>query len=150
MSDFDRLCKEFENMDILSYSALLAERSQRILPALSAVTQDGESGVEIFMTFIIGAIAADNRLAEEEYALIYPLLHAFFGESVNYEDAKKAFNKMKPEHKEIKNITDEMVDMLGLLSTDLKKDIVLVCMLICAVDGKISLKEKNWIRQLIK
>lgn len=150
MSDFDRLCKEFENMDILSYSALLAEKSQRILPALSAVTQDGESGVEIFMTFILGAIAADNRLAEEEYALIYPLLHAFFGENVNYEDAKKAFSKMKPEHKKIKNITDEMVDMLGLLSTDLKKDIVLVCMLICAVDGKISLKEKNWIHQLIK
>lgn len=150
MNDFDRLCKEFEQMDVLSYSELLTERSQKIIPALAKITQDGESGIEIFFTFILGAIAADNRLAEEEYELLYPMLRLFFDDNINYETAKKSFRQMKPEHKLLKNITDEMVDVLGLLSKDLKKDIVLVCMLICAVDGKISLKEKNWIRQLIR
>lgn len=57
---------------------------------------------------------------------------------------------MRQEQREMKKVVDEMVDVLGILSDDLKNDIVLVCMLICAVDGKISLKEKSWIKQLLK
>ncbi len=150
MTDFDKLCKEFEQLDVVSYTTLLADRSQRIIPYLAAITQDGESGVEIFASFIYGAIAADGRLSEEEYAIVYPLLHAFFGDSLNYEDAKKAFRKIKAENRDVKKTVDEMVDVLGILSDDLKNDIILVCMLICAVDGKVSLKEKNWIKQLMK
>ncbi len=150
MSDFDKLCKEFEKLDVISYTTLLADRSKRILPALAAITQNGESGVEIFKTFILGAIVADGKLSEEEYALIFPHMQEFFGSSIDYEGAKKAFNRMRPEQKDLKSITDEMVDVLGILSDDLKNDIVLVCMLICAIDGKISLKEKSWIKQLLK
>ena len=42
-----------------------------------------------------------------------------------------------------------MVDLIGLFSEDIKADIIVVCMLICAIDGNISAKEKNWIKQLI-
>jgi len=150
MTDFDKLCKEFEQLDVVSYTTLLTDRSSRILPYLTAITQDGESGVEIFASFIYGAIAADGRLSEEEYAIVYPLLHAFFGDSLNYDEARKAFRRIKAENRDVKKSVDEMVDVLGILSDDLKNDIILVCMLICAVDGKISLKEKNWIKQLMK
>ena len=137
-------------MDVLSYVALLGIKSKRILPALIDITQDGETGVEIFASFIIGAIAADGRLSETEYELLSPLLHAFFGEELDYETCKKAFRKMAPEQRELKKSVDEMVDVLGLLSDDLKDDIITVCLLICAVDGKVSLRERNWIKQLIR
>lgn len=137
-------------MDVLSYVALLGIKSKRILPALIDITQDGETGVEIFASFIIGAIAADGRLSETEYELLSPLLHAFFGEELDYETCKKAFRKMAPEQRELKKSVDEMIDVLGLLSDDLKDDIITVCLLICAVDGKVSLRERNWIKQLIK
>lgn len=137
-------------MDVLSYVALLGIKSKRILPALIDITQDDETGVEIFASFIIGAIAADGRLSETEYELLSPLLHAFFGEELDYETCKKAFRKMAPEQRELKKSVDEMVDVLGLLSDDLKDDIITVCLLICAVDGKVSLRERNWIKQLIK
>lgn len=137
-------------MDVLSYVALLGIKSKRILPALIDITQDGETGVEIFASFIIGAIAADGRFSETEYELLSPLLHAFFGEELDYETCKKAFRKMAPEQRELKKSVDEMVDVLGLLSDDLKDDIITVCLLICAVDGKVSLRERNWIKQLIK
>ena len=42
-----------------------------------------------------------------------------------------------------------MVDVIGCFSDEMKTDIVIVAMLICAVDGKISFKEKNWIKKLI-
>ena len=100
MSEFNKICKEFEQLDVLSYVALLGIKSKRILPALIDITQDGETGVEIFASFIIGAIAADGRLSETEYELLCPLLHAFFGEELDYETCRKAFRKMAPEQRE--------------------------------------------------
>ena len=42
-----------------------------------------------------------------------------------------------------------MVDLIGFFSEEMKADIIIVIMLICAVDGKISSKEKKWIKALI-
>lgn len=150
MKDFDKLCKDFESIDIDTYAAVLTEKAMKLIPALSAFSEDGLSGIEIFASFIYGAIAADGKLSEDEYALIYPLLHAFFGDSIDYNDAKRAFSSLSKEHKELKTIVDEMVDLIGFFSDEMKADIIIVVMLICAVDGKISLKEKNWIKKLIK
>lgn len=50
----------------------------------------------------------------------------------------------------IKKAVKEMVDVFGQLSDELKEDIIIICMLICSIDGKISLKEKNWIKKLLK
>lgn len=150
MKEFNKLCEEFEQLDVLSYGAILAEKSLTILPALTAITEDGLSGTAIFSSFIFGAIAADGRLSEEEYVLLYPLLHAFFGDSVNYDDCKALVRAAKTETRQLKKAVNEMVDVLGLLSDDLKNDIIVVCLMICAVDGKVSLKEKQWIKQLIK
>lgn len=149
MKEFDLLCKEFENLDVLSYSAYLAEKSSNVLPALQAVAENGIDGAEIFFSFIMGAIAADGKLAEEEYLLISPLLTTFFGKTVSYEECKKAFKLFKKETKELLKTVDQMVDILGLLSDELKNDIVIICLMICAIDGKVSLKEKKWIKQLI-
>ena len=150
MNDFNKLCKEFESIDAATYSTILAEKSLRIVPALMAITEDGLSGAEIFASFIMGAIAADGKLSEEEYMLVYPMLHLFFGDNVNYDDCKKAVRSLRHEGKELGKIVDEMVDVIGLLSEDLKDDIIIVIMLITAVDGRISLREKNWIKKLIK
>ncbi len=150
MREFNLICKEFEQLDSLSYGVILAKKSAKILPALKNITKDGLTGAAIYSTFILGAIVADGRISEEEYALCYPLLRAFFGEEIDYNDVKKAVKLLKTESKELKRNVDEMVDILGKLDDELKDDIVIVCMMICAIDGKISLKEKNWIKQLIK
>ncbi len=150
MREFNLICKEFEQLDSLSYGVILAKKSAKILPALKNITKDGLTGAAIYSTFILGAIVADGRISEEEYALCYPLLRAFFGEEIDYNDVKKAVKLLKTESKELKRNVDEMVDILGELDDELKDDIVIVCMMICAIDGKISLKEKNWIKQLIK
>ena len=71
-------------------------------------------------------------------------------DDINYEDAKRAFSSLSKEHKELKNMVDDMVDLIGCFSDEMKADIILVAMLICAVDGKISQREKNWIKKLIK
>ena len=37
MSDFDRLCKEFENIEFEEYALLLKEKSMKVLPALAVL-----------------------------------------------------------------------------------------------------------------
>lgn len=149
MKDFNQLCKEFEQLDTLNYSALLAEKSLKLLPALSKITSDGLTGIAMYATFILGAIVADGKVSEEEYLLCYPLLHEFFGDNVDYNDVKRAAKSLKPESKDLKKCVNALIDALGETDEELKSDAIIVCMMICAIDGKISLKEKNWIKQLI-
>lgn len=150
MKSFDQLCKEFETLDPISYGVILTEKSMRVLPALAEISADGLTGSAIFSTFVLGAVAADGKLTEEEYALTEPLFKLFFGENVRFEDCRAVIRAMRRESKELKKAVDEMVDLFGLISEDLKAEIILVCMMICAIDGKISLAEKLWIKQLIK
>ena len=138
-------------MDPQTYAALITEKSVKIIAALSVITKNGSDGVAIYSNFILCSIAADGKLDESEYKLLKPSFEALAGKEVSYEDAVAMFNAAGlNKSKDYKNIVDEMVDILGLVSLDLKRDIILVCMMICAVDGKISRKEKKWIKQLIR
>ena len=134
MKEFDQICKEVENMDVLTYGTVLADKALTIIPALNKITEDRIDAVSIFATFVIGSIVADGKLDENEYILLYPMLHAFFRDDVNYEDCKKIARTFRKEGKELKKYVDYMVDVLGLVSDELKEDIIVVCLLICAID----------------
>lgn len=149
MTQFDDICKEFEQLDPATFGAILREKSASVLSALSAITEDEETGAQVFLDFILMSMAADGKLAEAEFNLIKPGLEAFMGQEVPFEEAKRIFNKLQLNTNENKNVVDFMVDLLGQVSPQMKIDIITVCMLICAVDGRISGKEKAWIRQLI-
>jgi len=82
--------------------------------------------------------------------LIRPALEKTVGGEVSYEEAKAAFKAIKKDAKDDRFIVDLMVDILGEVSEELKSDIIIVVMLVCAVDGKISMKEKKWIKQLME
>lgn len=151
MSCFNILCEVLERLDDETYNALMEEKSSRIIPALSEITADGLSGVQIYVDFVICAVAADGKLTEAEYQLIKPILDLSMEADVGYGDAQKFFydNGLdKPE--EYKNSMDSIADLLGLVSQELKDDIVLLCMLVCAVDGEMSDEEREWIQQLIE
>lgn len=149
MTEFDDLCREAEDIDFETRCAILKGKSQEILPLLSEKSEDGESGADILSTFLFSAMAADGRLSSEEYDLLYPLLSSFLGDKINYTDAKKAVGAMKKENREMKKISEDMIGVLAEFSEDLRREIVLVIMMICAADGKISLSEKLWIKKLL-
>ena len=52
-SEFDKLCKEFENLDPVTYSEVLKQKSVKIIAVMSAITENGVSGVQIYTSFII-------------------------------------------------------------------------------------------------
>ena len=131
-------------------SDLLREKSVNVMAAMAMISRDGLTGVQIYTSFIIAAIMADGKLDKSEYELIRPMLEKMLGSEVTYEEAKAAFKAVRKDAKDDRVIIDYMVDILGEVSPELKADIIIITMLVCAVDGKISYKEKKWIKQLLE
>lgn len=150
MKDFNELCKAVEELSPVEYAAMLGKSALRIMPAIRAFSEDGLECTQILASFLIASVYADGKLDESEYAVMEPLLKAFFGEDFDFGDAKAMVKSFRKEGKAVKKEVDYLVDFLGTVSEDLKADIIFVCLLICAVDGKVSMKEKAYIRQLIK
>lgn len=150
MKDFNELCRSVEELSPLEYAAVLGRTSLKIMPAIRAFSEDGRTCAEVLSAFVIASVYADGKLDESEYLLMAPLLKAFFGEDFDFEDAKKLAKEWRKEGRAVKKEVDYLVDFLGTLSEELKGDIIFACLLMCAVDGKVSLKEKAYIRQLMR
>lgn len=150
MKDFDLLCKEVEEMNVIEYNVLLRSLGARVKPALYLLTDDPAEVNGMLAMFMIASVYADGKLDEAEYEMILPMLKSFFGEEVDFAEAKEMVKAFKPEGKELMKLMDNIVDLLGLLSDDLKDDLIMICLLICAVDGKVTAKEKRYIKQLIR
>ena len=149
MSDFDTLCKQLENMDPETFAQIFNDKSVDVISALVALTADGKDGVTAYLQFILASVAADGVLSKPEFTLLKPMFDRIADKDTTYEDAVEIFNGLgldKPDA--YKDIIDTMVDIIGLVDEDMKDDIILLCLLVCAVDGEVTEKEKDWIRQL--
>ena len=144
MGNFDDLCSVLENLDPRTYRDLMMKKTQDILVAFGAMS-------EVYCDFLLCAVAADGVLTEEEFLLAKPVLDRMLDADISFQDALEYFGDYGLDQPEgYKDTMDGIVDMLGAVSPTLKDDIILVCMLVCAVDGVISEDEKSWIRQLIE
>ena len=151
MSNFDDLCSVLENLDPKVYGDLMVKKTQDILAAFGTMSEDREDCIALYCDFLLCAVAADGMLTEEEFLLAKPVLDRMLDADTCFEDAQSYFHEYGLDQPEgYKDTMDGIVDMLGTVSPVLKDDIILVCMLVCAVDGKISDDEKAWIRQLIE
>ena len=151
MSNFDALCQVLEDMDNETYNDIINQKSADVLKALIELTEDDLSGVSIFADFVMCAVAADGKLTEEEFLFLKPSLDLILDKDTTYGDAQKVFyDNGLDKPKDYKRVMDQMVDIIGQVDPALKDDIVLLCLMICAVDGRASEKEKRWIRTLIE
>ena len=67
----------------------------------------------------------------------------------DYQEAQEIFeNTGLNRSEDYKAAVDDMVDIVNMVP-EIREDVVIVCLLACAVDGKISFKEKQWIKRLI-
>lgn len=149
MSNFDKLCEKLAALPYDEKVEMINDISAEIIPALADITQDGMGAVSAYTDFILCAVAADGKLAKEEYQLIKPLFDAAAEKDVSYDEALAIFKSSGYDNPaEYKKTVDLMVDLVGTVSDELKDSIITLCILICAVDGEISEEEKKWIVQL--
>ena len=149
MFEFTKLCNAFEKMSALERGAVIAEKSVKVIAKLKLLAVPGVDPVETLATFIVGGVAADGKLDEREYLLIYPSLVKAFGEDFDFATVKAEFEGDKQTHKEIRDYTRDLLTVLSLVDDSIREDVVALCLAVVTVDGKISLKERKYIKKLI-
>ncbi len=151
MSNFDALCQVLEDMDNDTFNDIVNQKSADVIKALIGITEDSLSGISVFADFILCAVAADGELTEKEYLFLKPSLDLILQKETTFEDAQRLFyDEGLDKPKDYKRAMDQMVDVIGRVSPELKDDIVLLCLMVCAVDGEVTEEEKDWIRNLIE
>lgn len=148
MSEFAKMCKEYEKLSAVQRGAILARSSVTVLAKLKLLDLPGVDPVHTLAGFILGSVVADGRVNEQEYLLIYPALLHVFGDDFDFESVKASFRKDREGRNTVRLYTEEMLSLLALADESLRDDIVELCLCVVTVDGKISLREKNYIRRL--
>ena len=149
MFEFTKVMKDYEKLGAIERGLMLTEKSVKILAKLSAADIDGLDPVETLASFIIGSVVADGKLHEKEYLLIYPALLKVFGSDFDYDGIKKGFEADKDGGKEIERYTRDLIRILESVDETLYEDVIILCLCVVTVDGKISLRERNYIKRLI-
>ena len=149
MFEFKKLCNELEALNPVERGVILAEKSVSVMKGLSGL-EIPLNPVRTLVTFIIGSVASDGSINEKDYLYIYPSLVKAFGNDFDFISAKQAIGLAKDIKKEIMKYTKEMISIINACDEALATDVISLCLLITSVDGKISLKEKRYIRQLCK
>lgn len=149
MFEFNKVMKDYESLNAIERGLMLTEKSVSILAKLSALDIDGIDPVETLASFIIGSVVADGKLHEKEYLLIYPALVKVFGSDFDYESIKKEFEADKDGRKDIAGYTTDLLRVLGTVDETLYEDVIILCLCVITIDGKVSLREKNYVKRLI-
>ena len=149
MFEFKKLCNDLEALNPIERGVILAEKSVSVMKGLSGL-EIPINAVETLVTFVIGSVVSDGAINEKDYLYIYPSLVRAFGNDFDFISAKQAIGLAKDIKKEIIKYTKEMISIINVCDEDLAVDIISLCLLVTSVDGKISLKEKRYIRQLCK
>lgn len=148
MLEFKRVCDAYEKMSAIERGTLLTKKAAVVLARLEALSLPGVDPVSVHAGFIVGSVTADGRINEKEYLLIYPALVKAFGDAFDFTTIKNAFRRNKDGKKLVADYTEEMLHILSLMDEELKWNVIMLCLCVASIDGKITLKEKRYIRRL--
>lgn len=148
MFEYIEKCKKFEKLSTFERFALLANKSLIVTNNLSKLGFNVNESLSLIATFILGSIVSDGEVNEKEYLLMYPALLRTFGDNFDFDSIKEAFKNDFKTRKELKNYLKDILSLLNSVSNELKEDIVDICFAIVTIDGKLSLKERIYMRKL--
>ncbi len=148
MFEYIEKCKKFEKLSTFNRYALLADKSLLITSKLTELGFNVNESLSLIATFILGSIVSDGEVNEKEYLLMYPALLRTFGDNFDFDSIKEAFKNDFKTRKELKNYLKDILSLLNSVSNELKEDIVDICFAIVTIDGKLSLKERIYMRKL--
>ncbi len=149
MSELTELFKSFEQLSSAERAVILTEQSAVILQKMRLLPFLDTDPVALLAGFVIGSAAADGRINEKEYLIIYPSLVKVFGDGFDFNSVKAMFRNEKEGRKALTDFTAELMQILSAVDESIRYDIIMLCLAIVSVDGKITPREKKYIRTLL-
>ncbi len=148
MFEFKKICDTFEKLSTRERRQLLEEKSSSVFHELQSRSTPESNPKEILAGFMIGSAMADGELNEMEYLLMYPSLVRTFGADFDFRSLKENFRCNKDGKKLVGDYVEKVLSILRFSGEKLKRDVVILCLCTTSMDGKITLKEKRYIRRL--
>ncbi len=149
MFELKKLAQTFEEMTPSERGILLVKKAAKIRARLACEEELGVSPSRVLAGFIIGSAVVDGKVDEKEYLLMYPSLIRAFGCDFDYESIKKSFCGGFAGKKTAADYVDETLRAIEGFDDELKTDVVVLCMCVMSVDGKVSLKERRYLKKLL-
>lgn len=150
MFEFQKLCREIEALSPSKRAMLLSEKSIAVIKGLRELGAMETDPVVILASFIIGSVVSDGSISEKDYLFIYPSLQKAVGNECDLAAIKRSVKVSKDIQKTIAVYTQELLAIISEADEQLGNDLISLCLLVTSADGKISLKEKRYIKQLCK
>ncbi len=150
MFEFKKMCDEYEKLSFVERGVLLSEKSVKIFAKLKFLDLPDIDPATALAGFVIGSVVADGKVNEQEYLLIYPALIKTFGYDFDFHSIKQSFSGLIGARRLINEYTAQMMCIFDCVDDELKCDIITLCLCVTSMDGKISLKEKRYIKRLCK
>lgn len=151
MFKFFKLCNEYEKLSALQRGAILTEKSVKILARMRLTGADANiDPVETLACFILASIAADGKVNEQEYILMYPALVKVFGSDFDFASVKKIVAENSALKKSAVDYSKILAKQLSKTDEEFIDDVIGLCLCVVSVDGKISFRERNYIKKLMK
>lgn len=139
-----------EGKNAAEREALLSERALKVTESLKALGSHLAQSIKALASFIIGSTVSEGAICEKDYMYIFPSLIKAFGKECDVAELKRAYKTSADIQNDVDKNVRAMRDVYNAASDSLKEDILFLCLLIAAEDGKISDAEKRYIRQLAK
>ncbi len=141
MSEFDKLCNAFEEMSNGERKLYLQEQSVKLIALFDSL---GTDGIQMFLYFMAVACGADGKLSTDEYSLLQEVSPV----NLKYTEAEALVNQFSS--KQNKERATWISDVVGQFSEEMQDVIISFCLCFCSADKKINIKEKLFIKSLVK
>lgn len=107
-----------------------------------------KNGVDVLAETLISTTVVGDKIDEREYMLIYPALIKVFGYEYDLNGIKKNIDEALQNGYSIANRADDITAVAEKLDKDLIDDTVALCLSVVAVNGKLPLKKRLYMRRL--
>ncbi len=145
---FKEIFKLYEDMDPEDYTRVLESKRDIIIHYINDYKNDPDDGEDAFLRLVFAALAVDGKISQDEYEKCYPLLKTFYGTHFRYNEKVESVREYIKNGLDYDAIKDGVTNLLVNLPEEIRGDLIIVALIICSVDGKISLREKKWIEDL--
>jgi hypothetical protein len=141
MFEFENMCKAFEEMSNGERKLYLQEQSVKLI---NAFDKFGSDGIQMFLYFMAVACGADGKLSIEEYSLLQEVSPV----DLKYTEAQTLVNQFSS--KQNKEKATWISDIIGQFSEEMQDTIISFCLCFCSADNKVNLRERQFIKSLVK
>ncbi len=148
MFEFKKLCDTFEKLSTSERKQLLEEKSSSVFQELQCQSAPENDPKQILAGFVIGSAMVDGKLSEMDYLLMYPSLVQTFGDDFDFRTLKESFRRNRDGKKMVGDYVEKVLIILSHSGEKLKRDVIILCLCTTSIDGRLTLKEKRYIRHL--